>query len=78
MYTERYMGLPTEDDNLAGYESSSLLNIAKQLKGKKYSLVHGSFDDNVHSQHAMMLARILQKHNVEFSQLVNYSLSAKN
>lgn len=65
------MGLPTENDNLAGYNSSSLLNIAKQLKSKKYSLVHGSYDDNVHVQHSMMLARILQKNDVEFSQSVN-------
>lgn len=74
MYTERYMGLPTEEDNLAGYLSSSLLNAnitKKQFEQKKYLLVHGTNDDNVHFQHSMILARYLQKNDVTFSQMVN-------
>jgi dipeptidyl-peptidase 4 len=45
IYTERYMGRP--QDNSAGYESSSPVNQAAQLKGK-LMLVHATGDDNVH------------------------------
>jgi dipeptidyl-peptidase-4 len=45
IYTERYMGTP--DENAAGYETSSPLRKAGQLKADLL-LVHGSADDNVH------------------------------
>ena len=31
-YTERYMGLPTQDDNMEGYNASSLLDKVDKLK----------------------------------------------
>ncbi|XP_054918009.1 prolyl endopeptidase FAP-like isoform X9 [Dermacentor andersoni] len=61
-YTERYMGLPR--DNLAGYERADLTRAAARLKGKKFLLVHGTADDNVHFQHSMMLAKELTKKGV--------------
>ncbi|KAL1431700.1 hypothetical protein MTO96_013809 [Rhipicephalus appendiculatus] len=61
-YTERYMGLPR--DNLAGYERADLTRAAARLKGKKFLLVHGTADDNVHFQHSMMLAKELIKKGV--------------
>jgi dipeptidyl-peptidase-4 len=47
IYQERYMGLP--DENAEGYRIGSPLNFAEGLRGKLL-LVHGSGDDNVHSQ----------------------------
>ncbi|XP_077503728.1 prolyl endopeptidase FAP-like isoform X5 [Amblyomma americanum] len=61
-YTERYMGLPR--DNLAGYERADLTRAAARLKGKKFLLVHGTADDNVHFQHSMMLAKELTRKGV--------------
>jgi len=58
VYTERYMGLPA--DNRAGYESSSVLKAAKNLSGQLL-LLHGTLDDNVHSQNSVMLIEALQK-----------------
>jgi len=45
IYTERYMGLPKEND--AGYKQSSPVAHAAKLKGKLL-IAHGTGDDNVH------------------------------
>lgn len=48
MYTERYMDTPNE--NPKGYETSSLLNHAGNVKGR-FMLIHGTSDDVVVWQH---------------------------
>ena len=45
IYTERYMGLPSENPD--GYRDDSVVNSAKDLKGRLL-LVQGTGDDNVH------------------------------
>ncbi|KAM8708772.1 hypothetical protein ACLKA7_015701 [Drosophila subpalustris] len=67
IYTERYMGLP--DTNEAGYAKSRLSTRAQKLRGKKYLLVHGTSDDNVHYQQAMILAKNLERHDILFKQI---------
>ncbi len=52
IWTERYMGLLTENE--AGYDSASVLNYADKLQGKLL-LVHGTGDDNVHQQNSLQL-----------------------
>ncbi|MES2571391.1 MAG: DPP IV N-terminal domain-containing protein, partial [Verrucomicrobiota bacterium] len=49
-YTERYMGLPTE--NVEGYRASSVLSYAGQLS-RPLLLIHGLTDDNVYVQHSL-------------------------
>ena len=56
IYTERYMGLLSE--NQQGYEASSTLPIAKNLRGHLL-LVHSGLDENVHPQHTMQLITAL-------------------
>lgn len=56
IYTERYMGLLSE--NAAGYEASSVLPLAKNLRGHLL-LVHSGLDENVHPQHTMQLITAL-------------------
>jgi dipeptidyl-peptidase-4 len=56
IYTERYMGLL--GDNAAGYDSSSGVKHAGQLKGHLL-LVHSMMDDNVHPQNTMQLLTAL-------------------
>jgi dipeptidyl-peptidase-4 len=58
IYTERYMGLPTE--NAKGYDAGSVLKAAKDLSGKVL-LMHGTSDDNVHPQNTIQLIDALQK-----------------
>ncbi|XP_076304596.1 A-type potassium channel modulatory protein DPP6-like isoform X3 [Tachypleus tridentatus] len=77
VYTERYMKLPEE--NYVGYEKANLLKKAGNIKGKKYLLIHGTSDDNVHIQQSMMLMKALSEKDVLFQiQLYpdeNHSLS---
>jgi dipeptidyl-peptidase-4 len=49
-YTERYMGLPTE--NAAQYDDTSVVKSAAKLSGRLL-LVHGTSDDNVHMQNSI-------------------------
>ncbi|KAH8378694.1 hypothetical protein KR009_000791 [Drosophila setifemur] len=67
IYTERYMGLP--NTNEVGYDDSRLSTRAQKLRGKKYLLVHGTLDDNVHYQQAMILAKNLERHDILFKQI---------
>jgi len=69
IYTERYMGLPTEQDNWATYYSSSVMNHTDNFKNKQYLLIHGTSDDNVHYQQSMMLARALEERDILFYQV---------
>lgn len=69
IYTERYMGLP--ETNEIGYAKSRLSTRAEDLRGKKYLLVHGTLDDNVHYQQAMILAKNLERHDILFKQIVS-------
>ncbi|MCU0865865.1 MAG: S9 family peptidase [Planctomycetes bacterium] len=65
IYTERYMRTPQE--NAKGYDGTSVIKAAKNLKGHLV-LLHGSMDDNVHLQNTMQLLWELQsagKQNVE-------------
>jgi dipeptidyl-peptidase-4 len=52
IYTERYMGLPKE--NQEGYKTSSPVNFARDLKGHLLE-VHGTSDDNVHMQNTIQM-----------------------
>jgi dipeptidyl-peptidase-4 len=45
IYTERYLGLPQKNEK--GYQDSSPVKYAAQLKGKLL-IAHGTGDDNVH------------------------------
>ncbi len=56
IYTERYMGLLP--DNAAGYDSSSAIAHAGQIKGHLF-LIHSMMDDNVHPQNTMQLLTAL-------------------
>ncbi len=67
IYTERYMGLPSE--NRKGYDESSCIKAAKNLHGKLL-IIHGLIDDNVHFQNAMQFADALQKANKQFELMV--------
>ncbi|MEE2888556.1 MAG: DPP IV N-terminal domain-containing protein [Planctomycetota bacterium] len=58
IYTERYMQTP--QNNPAGYDISSVVKAAKNLKGQLL-ITHGTMDDNVHLQNAIQLVYALQK-----------------
>lgn len=62
------MDLP--EANMKAYNRSSLLHNVENMKKKQYLLMHGTADDNVHYQHAMLFAKVLLKNNVLFMQEV--------
>ncbi|KAM3962795.1 apoptotic chromatin condensation inducer-like protein [Aphomia sociella] len=69
MYTERYMGLPTLEDNLRGYEEGDITLLAEKLRGHDFFIMHGNADDNVHYQNAAKLLRALQELDIPFRQM---------
>jgi dipeptidyl-peptidase 4 len=71
MYTERYMGLPTAEDNLAGYEAGDVTLLAEKLRGHDFYIMHGNADDNVHYQNAAKLYKVLAELDIPFEQMVS-------
>ncbi|MBN3321185.1 DPP4 peptidase, partial [Atractosteus spatula] len=66
IYTERYMGQPTESDNLKFYQNSTVTGRARNFKSVNYLLVHGTADDNVHFQQAAQISKALVDEQVDF------------
>lgn len=58
IYTERYMGLPQDDEE--AYHQSSPITFAKNLRGNLL-YIHGTGDDNVHYKNAEVLLNELIK-----------------
>ena len=63
IWSERYFGLP--QDNTKAYLNSSVKTYIHLLKGNLL-LVHGTKDDNVHYQHTMQIAKMLQDEGKQF------------
>uniref|UniRef100_A0A803T1K4 Dipeptidyl peptidase 4 n=1 Tax=Anolis carolinensis TaxID=28377 RepID=A0A803T1K4_ANOCA len=66
IYTERYMGLPTKEDNLHNYENSTVMAKAPYFKDVEYLLIHGTADDNVHFQQGAQISKALVDAEVDF------------
>jgi dipeptidyl-peptidase-4 len=63
IYTERYMRRPQE--NAKGYDDNAPEKMVAGLTGK-FLLVHGTADDNVHFQNAVMMTEQLIQKNKAF------------
>ncbi|HZK94911.1 MAG TPA: S9 family peptidase [Prolixibacteraceae bacterium] len=66
VYSERYMGLPSQ--NPEGYDENSPVTLAKGIKGKLL-LVHGTADDNVHFQNSLEFAEAMVQAGVQFQMM---------
>ncbi|XP_029461471.1 prolyl endopeptidase FAP isoform X2 [Rhinatrema bivittatum] len=66
IYTERYMGLPTQSDNLDHYKNSTVMARAENFKNVDYLLIHGTADDNVHFQQSAQISNALVNAHVDF------------
>jgi len=67
IYTERYMDIP--QNNLEGYEKTSVIKAAKNLHGKLL-IVHGVIDDNVHIENTFKFINALQQADKEFELMI--------
>lgn len=63
IYTERFMNLL--ENNRKGYEASSLMPMAKNLKGE-LMIFYGTADNNVHPSNSLQLIEALQKAGKSF------------
>ncbi|CCH44250.1 Dipeptidyl peptidase 4 [Wickerhamomyces ciferrii] len=63
IYTERYMDKP--DDNKDGYKESQISNVENLGKAKRFLVMHGTADDNVHIQNTYSLLDLLDIKSVE-------------
>uniref|UniRef100_A0A452H3E8 Fibroblast activation protein alpha n=1 Tax=Gopherus agassizii TaxID=38772 RepID=A0A452H3E8_9SAUR len=66
IYTERFMGLPTESDNLKHYKNSTVMARAENFRNVEYLLIHGTADDNVHFQNSAQISKALVNAQVDF------------
>jgi dipeptidyl aminopeptidase/acylaminoacyl peptidase len=65
------MGYPLPAENYRGYQEGSLIDRAKNIRGKAFLLAHGMADRNVHFQNSILLAKALVNHNIPFEQHVS-------
>ncbi len=63
IYTERYMGLPTENPD--SYRDDSVQNSAKNLKGH-ILILHGTGDDNVHFANTIQFIQKLLDNGIPY------------
>jgi dipeptidyl-peptidase 4 len=69
VYTERYMGQPTQEDNDVGYTEGSCMTYAKDLKGR-LMLYYGTADNNVHPSNTIQLANALERAGKRYDMMV--------
>ena len=67
IYTERYLGLPSE--NAEGYRASSAVEYAEKLKAKLL-MVHNIEDDNVLFQNTMQMAEAFERSGKLFDMVI--------
>lgn len=66
-YTERYMDLPSENQD--GYKNGSVLTYAGNYKGKLF-IRHGTMDDNVHMQNTIQLITEFIRNDKDFELMI--------
>lgn len=69
VYTERYMGQPTDEDNAKGYTEGSCMTYAENLKGR-LMLYYGTADNNVHPSNTIQLANKLESVGKKYDMMV--------
>lgn len=69
IYTERYMGLPDEGENKAGYDEGSAMKYVRNLKGR-LMLFYGTADNNVHPSNTLQLSQALMRAGKNFDMMV--------
>lgn len=72
-FTERY--IPYSEDYLIALQDSDLSMRAGNMDGRKYLVIHGTADTEVHPQHSLILAKSLIQEGVLFRHQVSFFLN---
>ncbi|XP_071822306.1 prolyl endopeptidase FAP-like isoform X4 [Apostichopus japonicus] len=67
--TEKFMDMPTSEDNLQGYKNANLSSLAHLFRNDTFLIAHGMADKSVHFQHSANLVKTLAEKNVQFRTL---------
>jgi len=62
--------MDTYKEHVENYRNASLIENSEGLRYKKYMVIHGLADTNVHFQHSVMLSKDLQHKAITFQQQV--------
>lgn len=73
-FTERY--IPYSEDYLIALQDSDLSMRAGNMESKKYLVIHGTADTEVHPQHSLVLAKSLIQEGVLFRHQVCFFISS--
>lgn len=65
IYAERYMRLPGDEHNAKGYEEAAITNVRQMAQNKRFLIMHGTGDDNVHFQNTLTLLDKLDIDGIE-------------
>lgn len=65
-HSERYMGFATPGDNQEGYEKTDVMKKIEYFRNKRYLMVHGTADDNVHFASSAHLVKALTDADIQF------------
>lgn len=65
IYTERYLGIPTNEAGKKAYEKTNIMALAPKIQGR-LMLFFGTADNNVHPNNSMQLIQALQKAGKSF------------
>jgi len=65
IYTERYLGIPTDESGKKAYEKTNIMALAPKVQGR-LMIFFGTADNNVHPNNSMQLIQALQKAGKSF------------
>ncbi|CAD5116647.1 DgyrCDS5517 [Dimorphilus gyrociliatus] len=74
-HTERFMGMAGPEDNQDGYERTNVMRKIDLMKDKKFLIIHGTADDNVHFQSSAHMFKALNEKEIQYQTAIYTDLN---